>query len=168
MIGGKLWNILLHSYLMHYIEFGLVNEKGEKKAYGAGLLSSAGELQFSCTGKDPDGKFSAPEYKPFVAEEAAERPYPITHYQPLYYVVSSLEQCKELIKSYTLNSLEKPFTVKYNPYTNTVDILDTEEKIIALTNNIQSNLDMVKNALGHLRNNVEFDNDEHHHTWDNI
>ncbi|KAG2374548.1 hypothetical protein C9374_010567 [Naegleria lovaniensis] len=142
------------------LEFGLVNEKGQKKAYGAGLLSSAGELQFSCTGTDPDSKILPPEYKPFIAEEAAERPYPITHYQPLYYVVNTLEQCKELIKSYTLNSLEKPFTVKYNPYTNTVEILDTEEKIISLTSNVQTNLDLIKSALGNLRNNVEYDNED--------
>ncbi|EFC37635.1 phenylalanine 4-monooxygenase [Naegleria gruberi] len=139
------------------LEFGLVKENNELKAYGAGLLSSFGELEFSCTGKDRNGKVPPPEYRNFVPTEAAERSYPITHYQPMYYVVDSLESCKELIKGFTMNNLEKEFVVKYNPYTNTVDVLDSEAKLIALTKTVQNNLDLISTALGKLKKSAEME-----------
>ena len=136
-------------------EFGLVKENSELKAYGAGLLSSFGELEFSCTGKDPEGKVAPPIYKPFIPEEAAEKSYPITHYQPMYYVVENLESCKDLIKRFTMNKLERPFTLKYNPYTNSVDVIDSEEKIISIANSVQNNLDLIKSALGKLKHDYQ-------------
>ncbi|KAL9645368.1 hypothetical protein ABK040_002567 [Willaertia magna] len=144
------------------LEFGLVREKNretgklELKAYGAGLLSSFGEMEYSCTGIDKEtGKQC--EYRAFVPEEAAERSYPITHYQPMYYVVESIESCKDLIKRYVNSQLQRPFTVKYNPYTNTVDVLDSQEKLITLTNNIQNNLDLLKTTLRKLGDGNELD-----------
>jgi phenylalanine-4-hydroxylase len=64
------------------IEFGLVEEQGEAKAYGAGLLSSFGEL----------GRFEREAFiRPFDPDEAAARPYDPTNYQAVLYVVPSLD-----------------------------------------------------------------------------
>ncbi|HXY40731.1 MAG TPA: hypothetical protein VEQ10_13750, partial [Vicinamibacteria bacterium] len=62
-------------------EFGLVEERGELKAYGAGLLSSFGELPHAFTAEV--------EKRPFVAEEAVTQPYDHTQMQPTLFVASS-------------------------------------------------------------------------------
>lgn len=63
------------------VEFGICQQNGVRKAYGAGLLSSAGELEYS---------MGLSENKPLVVDfdpfEAAKHEYPITTYQPKYYL----------------------------------------------------------------------------------
>jgi phenylalanine-4-hydroxylase len=62
------------------LEFGLVREAGAVKAYGAGLLSGAGEL----------GSFAdRAELRPFDLEAMAARPYDPTRYQPVLFVAES-------------------------------------------------------------------------------
>jgi phenylalanine-4-hydroxylase len=60
------------------MEFGLVEEDSGLKAYGAGLLSSFGELERFIT---------AATVRPFDPEEAAGRPYDPTTYQAVLYRV---------------------------------------------------------------------------------
>lgn len=69
------------------VEFGLCRENGDLKAYGAGLLSSFGELQYALEG--------TPEIRPFEPSKTALQKYPITEYQPIYYVAESFEDAKE-------------------------------------------------------------------------
>lgn len=68
------------------VEFGLCRQDGQIKAYGAGLLSSFGELEYCVSDK--------PELRPFEPEKTAVQSYPITEYQPVYYVAESFEDAK--------------------------------------------------------------------------
>ncbi|CAE7407234.1 Pah, partial [Symbiodinium microadriaticum] len=69
------------------VEFGLVKENGVIKAYGAGLLSSFGELEYSCSPDRPaGGTDDRPELRPWSPAEAGLTQFPITCYQPIYYV----------------------------------------------------------------------------------
>lgn len=63
------------------MEFGLVREDGRLRTYGAGLLSSFGELQ----------SFADAEIRPFDLKEMAVREYDITHYQHTLYAADSFE-----------------------------------------------------------------------------
>ncbi len=74
------------------VEFGLVEEKDGVKAYGAGLLSSFGELEHAFSGKV--------EWRPFRLEEVINMPYNYSDMQPILYVVSSYNELKEQTRRY--------------------------------------------------------------------
>lgn len=71
------------------IEFGVVRQEGAIKAYGAGLLSSPGELAFAI-GRQP-------EIRRFDPQEARKIEYPITSYQPLIWEVFSIREAFHLV-----------------------------------------------------------------------
>ena len=64
-------------------EFGLIEEGGETKVFGAGILSSIGEIPNSLLSKDV-------ERRPFVTEEVIETDYDPSRMQDLLFVLPSL------------------------------------------------------------------------------
>ena len=90
------------------VEFGLLREGGQLKAYGAGVLSSVGELERACAGDLPDEAL-----KPWDPESAAREPYPITELQPCYLVADSLQDAKARMRDFC-ESLSRPFYARYN------------------------------------------------------
>ncbi|RHZ41726.1 hypothetical protein DYB31_013399 [Aphanomyces astaci] len=104
------------------VEFGVCMQNGEKKAYGAGLLSSFGELEYACSPTRPAGGEAAfPEYRPWNPVDAAKQKYPITTYQPVYYVADSLADAKARMREFT-EDMKKPFYARYNPYQQTISV----------------------------------------------
>jgi phenylalanine-4-hydroxylase len=67
------------------IEFGLIQTKLGVRAYGAGLLSSGGELRYSV--EDPK-----PRRLSFDLERMMRTDYQIDRYQETYFVIDSFEQ----------------------------------------------------------------------------
>lgn len=63
------------------LEFGVVREDGDRKAFGAGILSSFGELD----------RYRHAEIRPFDLDEMGRRTYDITQYQPVLYEATSLD-----------------------------------------------------------------------------
>lgn len=72
------------------IEFGIVRERGEVKAYGTGLLSSAGELE----------EMRRAELRPLDLEAASRQEYDPTHYQPVLFCADSFDAMHRTLKSY--------------------------------------------------------------------
>ena len=64
------------------LEFGVVHEDGELRAWGAGLLSSFGEL----------GEFHRAEIRPWDLTAMGTLDYDITRYQPVLFAARSLGQ----------------------------------------------------------------------------
>jgi phenylalanine-4-hydroxylase len=62
------------------IEFGVVWEDGELRAYGAGILSSYGEIE----------EFRAMEIRRIDFRDMATLQYDITHYQPILFAAASM------------------------------------------------------------------------------
>ena len=65
--------------------------------------------------------------------------YPITEYQPIYYVAESFESAKNKMQA-LCEKIPRPFTVRYNPYTQSIEILDTKDKVLRLADELQCEL----------------------------
>ena len=74
------------------VEFGLVDHEGETKAYGAGLLSSYGELEHAFSDEV--------ERRPFNLEEVINHDYTYSHMQPVLYVIPSYQELKDETRKY--------------------------------------------------------------------
>lgn len=74
------------------VEFGLVEEEGEIKAYGAGLLSSFGELEHAFSDEV--------ERRPFDLEEVINTDYSYSDMQPLLYIIPSYAELKDITRKY--------------------------------------------------------------------
>ncbi|HTT90369.1 MAG TPA: phenylalanine 4-monooxygenase [Acidimicrobiales bacterium] len=86
------------------LEFGVVMEEGEPKAYGAGILSSFGELD----------TFQKAEIRPMNFAEMGTREYDITRYQPLLYMAGSFEalcgDLEDFFSNFDDNAFERLFS----------------------------------------------------------
>jgi len=69
------------------LEFGAVVQDGEVRAYGAGILSSYGEIE----------EFRAITHRPLDLVEMGTADYDITAYQPVIYLADCVEQVVELV-----------------------------------------------------------------------
>ncbi len=72
------------------LEFGVAWEGGELRAYGAGLLSSFGEIQ----------AFRSAEVRPLDVVAMATLDYDITQYQPVLFAAGSLAQAEEVLSAF--------------------------------------------------------------------
>jgi len=72
------------------VEFGVVVEDGELRAYGAGILSSYGEID----------EFRHMELRPMDLAEMGTADYDITRYQPVLYRAEHLDEVREVIGSF--------------------------------------------------------------------
>ena len=72
------------------IEFGVLRENGGIKAYGTGLLSSAGELH----------EMHKAELIPLNLEAAADHVYDPTHFQALLFCADSFDEVYETLKEF--------------------------------------------------------------------
>jgi phenylalanine-4-hydroxylase len=69
------------------MEFGVLREAGELRAYGAGILSSYGEIE----------EFRHMEIRPLDFAEMVTIDYDITKYQPVLYAAESLDHLEDAV-----------------------------------------------------------------------
>jgi len=74
------------------VEYGMVEHEGDIKAYGAGLLSSYGELENAFTANV--------ERRPFSLERVINTSYDYSDMQPVLYVIPSYAELKEVTRTY--------------------------------------------------------------------
>jgi phenylalanine-4-hydroxylase len=72
------------------MEFGVVREGAELKAFGAGILSSVGET----------ASFRDVDVRPFDFLAMGKAEYDITHFQPVLYSWSSPAQLEDTLSSF--------------------------------------------------------------------
>ncbi|GCB74512.1 hypothetical protein scyTo_0003603 [Scyliorhinus torazame] len=120
------------------VEFGLCKQNGEIRAYGAGLLSAYGELIHALSGE--------PEVREFDPNATAIQPYQDQTYQPVYFVSESFSDAKDKMRKYAA-SIKRPFSVRYDPFSKTIEVLDNPQKIKKLLDNLKDELKMLIDAL---------------------
>lgn len=120
------------------VEFGLCKQEEGIRAYGAGLLSSFGELQY-CLSDQPKRL----EFDPI---RTSVQQYPITHYQPVYFVAENFESAKKKLKHFA-NQMSRPFTVRYDPYTETIEVLDSVDDVKKLVDKLNYDLSLIEDLL---------------------
>jgi tyrosine 3-monooxygenase len=126
------------------VEFGICQEAGQLKCYGAGLLSSYGEMEHALE----SGK---PKLKEFIPEETALETYDDSEYQVVYYVAKSFEDAKSKMREYAANNLSRRHELAYDPYTCTIRELSSYEQLESYTNSIKSDLSRLSAAIGRLK-----------------
>ncbi len=81
---------LLSRVFWFTFEFGVVEEQGELKTYGAGILSSFGELD----------AFRSATIQPLDFAEMASVEYDITHYQPVLFAARSMAEVHHALEEF--------------------------------------------------------------------
>ncbi|XP_065189639.1 phenylalanine-4-hydroxylase-like, partial [Sycon ciliatum] len=141
------WVTKLATLYWFTVEYGMCREDGELKAYGAGLLSSFGELKYCIKQSADDEDKTIPTHQSFNPEKIAETEYPVTTYQPTYFVADSFADAKEKVKVFAA-SIPRRFTVYYEPYTQRMEILskpaDVKKAVLAARAHLSSLFDSIE------------------------
>lgn len=80
---------MLSRLYWYTVEFGLIREDGGVRAYGAGILSSVGELEYSVNSPQP-------HRLPLQLERTMRTLYKIDTYQQTYFVIDDMQQLLSL------------------------------------------------------------------------
>ncbi|XP_077999859.1 tryptophan 5-hydroxylase 1-like [Glandiceps talaboti] len=124
------------------VEFGLCKQEGQTRVYGAGLLSSIGELKHALTDRAV--------VKPFDPKETSQEECIITSFQNCYYLSGSFEEAKEKMREFA-STIKRPFAVRYNPYTQYVEVLSNVRRIAEVVNELKGDLNTLSEALKKLQ-----------------
>jgi len=87
--AGKRDHAMLARLFWFTVEFGLIRTSAGLRSYGAGIVSSPGELEYALHS-------DVPQRKPFDPLEALRTPYRIDIYQTVYFVLDSYDTLFEL------------------------------------------------------------------------
>lgn len=93
---------------------------------------------------------------PFDPFRACIQPYPITSFQPTYFLAESFKDAKEKLRwvrreeekqqwieflltiSQYVMTIPRPFAVHYNPYTQTIEVVDGQDQIVNILRGVRS------------------------------
>ncbi|KAL5105398.1 Tryptophan 5-hydroxylase 2 [Taenia crassiceps] len=119
-------------------EFGICNQDGELRAFGAGLLSSAAELKHALS--------DAAVRMPFSPEEVFKAECMVTTYQKAYFTTNTLKEAQDKVRRY-IQSLRRPLALRYNALSETVEVLDEPSKLEGLLTEVKAQISTLEGAL---------------------
>nr|XP_057934825.1 tryptophan 5-hydroxylase 1-like isoform X2 [Doryrhamphus excisus] len=127
------------------VEFGLCKQDGRQRVYGAGLLSSISELKHALTDKA--------HVLPFDPAVTCNQECLITTFQDVYFSSESFEEAKEKMREFA-KTIARPFAIRYNPYTQSVDVLRDVGSLSSMLKDVRHELDTVEDALHRLNTSL--------------
>ncbi|XP_072182274.1 tryptophan 5-hydroxylase 1-like [Diadema setosum] len=128
------------------VEFGLCMQNGQTRAYGAGLLSSIGELKHALS---PNAKVL-----PFHPDVTSKQTCIITTYQDVYFISKSFEEAKHQMREFAA-TIKRPFEVRYDPYTSSVEVLISPHDVCKVIESIRDELTVLTHVLSKLQCRVD-------------
>ncbi|XP_073739402.1 tyrosine 3-monooxygenase isoform X3 [Callorhinus ursinus] len=87
-----------------------------------------------------------PEIRAFDPDAAAVQPYQDQTYQSVYFVSESFSDAKDKLRNYA-SRIQRPFSVKFDPYTLAIDVLDSPHAIRRSLEGVQDELHTLTHAL---------------------
>ena len=78
---------LLSRIFWFTMEYGIVRQNGELRAYGASVLSAYGELE----------QFQTVDVRPLSVVDMARQSYDVTHFQPVLFCAESMDEAEDFI-----------------------------------------------------------------------
>lgn len=102
------------------------------------MLSSVAELNHAITTPE--------KIKRFDPDVTCREECIITAYQNAYYYTDSFEEAKDKMRAFA-DTIQRAFGVRYNPYTQSVEVLSNAQKITALISELKGDISIVSSAL---------------------
>ncbi|GAA55473.1 tyrosine 3-monooxygenase [Clonorchis sinensis] len=118
------------------VEFGLCNEKGGLRAFGAGILSSYGELDNALSDQS--------EKRPFDPNAAAIQPYNDVGYQPVYFVCERFDTMKQQLAEYIKTLVHPKLWPRYDPITDSLELLNMKQQCLDVLERLSNNISEMK------------------------
>ncbi|XP_072165164.1 tryptophan 5-hydroxylase 1-like [Diadema setosum] len=128
------------------VEFGLCMQNGQTRAYGAGLLSSIGELKHALS---PNARVL-----PFHPDVTSKQKCLITTYQDVYFISKSFEEAKQHMREFAA-TIKRPFEVRYDPYTSSVQVLNSPRDVCNVINSVRDELMVLTHVLTKLQSRFD-------------
>nr|QNG40901.1 tryptophan hydroxylase 1 [Hofstenia miamia] len=123
------------------VEFGLCRQEGVVKAYGAGLFSSAEEFEHAMTTPEKQREFNL--------EQIMDMECKVTTFQDYYYITESFTDAVQQLRQYAAN-IKRPFGVRYNPYTQSIETVSTTRHISSYARDIKAELTNLMTCLDNI------------------
>ncbi|KAK5970045.1 Biopterin-dependent aromatic amino acid hydroxylase, partial [Trichostrongylus colubriformis] len=111
------------------------------KVYGAGLLSSAGELQHAVE--------DSPTILHFDPDRVVQQECLITTFQNAYFYTRNFEEAQQKLRMFTSN-MNRPFIVRYNPYTESIEVLNNKRSLMLTVNSLRSDINLLTSSLHYI------------------
>ncbi|KER23619.1 hypothetical protein T265_08520 [Opisthorchis viverrini] len=121
------------------VEFGLCNEKSGLRAFGAGILSSYGELDNALSDQS--------EKRPFDPDTAAIQPYNDVGYQPVYFVCERFDTMTQQLEEYVKNLVHPKLWPRYDPITDSVELLNMEQQCLDVLERLSNSTSEMKTIV---------------------
>nr|CDS32043.1 tryptophan hydroxylase [Hymenolepis microstoma] len=119
-------------------EFGICKQDGQLRAFGAGLLSSVSELKHALSDEAIR--------KPFIPEDVVEAECMVTTYQKAYFTTGTFKEAEDIVRHFVLG-FERPFAIRYNPFTESVEVLDNLKKVGVALEDIKAQMTALDDAI---------------------
>ena len=104
------------------------------------MLSSIAELKHSLSEEAKE------KIRLFDPEVTASEECIITSFQNAYFYSESFEDAKEKMRKYAA-TIRRPFGIRYNPYTQSVEVLSSAEKIAGIMSELRGDICIVHNVI---------------------